>query len=187
MIVKDQLQEFIIEGSGSRFKASNLGLELDHTTTHMNVTQTRLRIYQLEGETVDVVNKKGKVTATWKFIWEAEEDPSLAIKRAEQFAECGLCDHDFNDPGLNLCDLFFKLLPGDMDKQLDLLNEQICALNKNLTRKVFNKRTVLDCTMDEYKTFIAVLIGASCFYKRGLLYGLRRLRVLLHLWNLDDT
>ncbi len=167
MIVNDRLQEYIIVGSGTNFKASDLGLELDHTQEHMNVMQTRLCIAQLRNETVNVVDGKGRVTASWKVVEKDVEDPDLSSERAKNLLEHGLCDFDFSSGDFNLCDLFFKLWPGDINAQLDLVNAQIRAYNKNLARKVFTPCGVSECTSDEFKTFIAILIGASCYHKGG--------------------
>ena len=34
-------------------------------------------------------------------------------------------------------------------------------------KKVFGSRGIAECTIDEYKTFIAILIGATCYYRGG--------------------
>ncbi len=161
------MQEFIILDSGSRFKASDLGLELDHMSSHMNITQTRLRILQMEGQRVDVVDSKGRITAIWKVVKEAKEDEELIRQRQQHFLDHGLCDMDFTSPNFSLCNLFFQLWPGDREKQLHRLNVEICQANKNAARRAFGQREVSDCTMDEYLTFIAILIGATCYYKGG--------------------
>ncbi len=167
MVINDRMQEFIIVDSGSRFKASDLGLELDHTASHMNITQTRLRISQMEGQRVDVVDSKGRVTAIWKVVKEAKEDEELIRQRQLHFLDHGMCDVDFNSPNFSLCDLFFQLWPGDREEQLRRLNVEICQANKNAARRAFGHRGISDCTMDEYLTFIAILIGATCYYKGG--------------------
>ena len=125
MLVNDKMQEFVIVGSGTNFTASDLGLALNHTANHMNVTQTRLRISQLDGESVDVVDSKSKVMAKWKIIKEVKEDPNLVEERVKHFSQCKLCDLDLNAADTNLCDIFFKLWPGDLHDQLKLLNDDI--------------------------------------------------------------
>ncbi len=76
-MVNDCMQELNIVNFGSRFKASDLGLELNHMASHMNITQTILRISQMEGQRVDVVDSKGRVMAIWKVMKEVKEDKEL--------------------------------------------------------------------------------------------------------------
>ena len=180
MIVNDRVQEFIIEDTGSRFKASDLGLALDYTEKHMNITQTRLRISQMEGQAVNVVDSKGRITVKWKVIKEAKEDEELIRQRQKHFLHHGMRDINFNSPNFNLRDLFFQLWPGDRNEQLIRLNIEIRQANKNTARRAFGRRSISDCTMDEYLTFIAILIGSTCYYKGVKRSGPQSQKVSLH-------
>ncbi len=65
--------------------------------------------------------------------------------------------------------MFFDLWPGSIDEQVMLINERILEANKNLGRTLLCPRRKRLCTTAEYKTFIAIIIAATCYHKGGLL------------------
>ncbi len=157
-----------MDNKGKRHKPSDLGLGPKDPSKYFNRSRTKTRIDSLLGMNVDVVNGEGELQARWKIIKEAREDPHLKEDRETYFVASGIRGVPFGGPTFDLEMMFFDLWPGDSDEQIMIINERIMEANKNMGQTLLYPRRKRLCTKVEFKTFIAIIIAATCYHKGGL-------------------
>ncbi len=167
LIIDDRYEEFEIEESATRFVAAELGLDEKCTDNYFSKCKTQSCIEELCGRKVDVYNKNHQVLATWTIIEKSLEDPVLAKERVKSFAANGVRGAKFNSPVFDFEQYFWDLWPGLLTQQLETLNARIDEHNRNVGPSCFGWKHVSECSMSEYKTFIAITIAATCYQQGG--------------------
>ncbi len=163
LIIDDRYEEVEIEETATHFVASELGLDEKCTDKYFSKCKTQCRIEELRGRKVDVYNKNHQVLATWTIIEKSLEDPVLMKERNKTFAANGVRGAKFNSPVFDFEQYFWDLWPGSLSDQLEALNVRIDEHNRNVGPSCFGRKHILECTMSEYKTFIAITIAATCY------------------------
>ncbi len=167
VIIEDRYKEDELEETATRFVAAELGLDEKYSDFYFSKSRTQQRIHNLQGRKVDVKNKNHQVIATWTIIEKAEEDPELVKQKAKCFAANGVRGAKFNSPVFDFETYFWDLWPGSLEDQLDKLNRRIREYNHNTGGSCFGRKYISESSMDEYKTFIAIIIAACCFQQGG--------------------
>ena len=149
--------------------------EINEATRHQgSCAEAWRQIRELEGEEVSIESSKdGKIV--WKVVGsESITEDYFKEIRANQEQE-----HEIQCPAISRTDqlqewledvsdrtkAFWELFPGDIDKEIDVINKTIALENKK--RKERYQRVHREVTKQEYIIFHALLIGASAYAEQG--------------------
>ena len=74
---EEEHEEVVLDQDGKRHKPSKLGLKPKDPSKYFNRSHTRTCLDALLGMVVDMMNKDGKIQASWKIVQEAKEGSKL--------------------------------------------------------------------------------------------------------------